>query len=357
MRQFHRFGVPFHWPKSHPQKSLTAMRLLTSVDDNNRPKLSHAFFKAYWVDDQDITDIAVLYKITKEVGIEVAKDLISNPSEETKEKLTSNTEEVVQRGGFGVPSFWVDNAQRLFFGSDRLHFVEKALGFEHAATPRFYTSPKLFGARPTLSFYYDFSSPWAYLGSTQIERIAKECNAQLEYVPILLGALFKEIGTANIPLLTLGEAKRAWTTQDMNDWKSWWNVELNWPTQFPIRSVNALRIAIVDPKTIPTLYRAAWVLNKNIGDDAVLQNVLNEAGFNGQKLLKAAQENDIKDKLKDNTTRAITAGVCGAPSFQINGGDVIWGQDRLDVVADILCGWVPPSLEVISTGTTTRSKL
>ena len=46
--------------------------------------------------------------------------------------------------------------------------------------------------RQKLTFYYDFSSPWSYLASTQVERVAKECNADLEFVPFLLGALFKE---------------------------------------------------------------------------------------------------------------------------------------------------------------------
>lgn len=46
--------------------------------------------------------------------------------------------------------------------------------------------------RQKLTFYYDFSSPWSYLASTQVERIAQECNAEIEYVPILVGGLFRE---------------------------------------------------------------------------------------------------------------------------------------------------------------------
>ena len=46
-----------------------------------------------------------------------------------------------------------------------------------------------------------------------------------------------------------------------------------------------------------------------------------------------------QDQLKANTDRAFAAGVCGVPSYQVDDGEVIWGQDRLDVVADILCGW------------------
>lgn len=79
--------------------------------------------------------------------------------------------------------------------------------------------------------------------------------------------------------------------------------------------------------------------NKNIGDTNVLTSVLSEAGFDAKTLLQKAEAAEVKETLRKNTQRAKDAGVCGVPSFQVNGGDVIWGQDRLDVVSDILCGW------------------
>ena len=138
----------------------------------------------------------------------------------------------------GVPSFWV--AGQLFWGGDRMHFVEKALGNTRAAQPRFQLPPP--GGvtqRRRLTVYHDFSSPWrcvggggegaaaarrcqdddrckrndraatrgagggprsnalhSYIGSTQIERVAREAGpgVQLEVVPILLGAVFKQCG-------------------------------------------------------------------------------------------------------------------------------------------------------------------
>ena len=66
-------------------------------------------------------------------------------------------------------------------------------------------------AAPTLHFWYDFSSPFSYLASTQIERVAARNNANLVWRPMLLGALFREIGTPNVPLLAASEAKRRWS--------------------------------------------------------------------------------------------------------------------------------------------------
>ena len=62
-------------------------------------------------------------------------------------------------------SFWVND--RLYYGVDHLHFVERALGNTSAAPPRFHPAP----AEPRkakLTIYHDFSSPWSYIGSTQV---------------------------------------------------------------------------------------------------------------------------------------------------------------------------------------------
>lgn len=84
----------------------------------------------------------------------------------------------------------------------------------------------------------------------------------------------------------------------------------------------------------------------------ILKDILEENEFPSQ-LLEDAQSQHIKDQLFANTerysvclsnymcvcVRAIEAGVCGVPSFQVNGGEIVWGQDRLHVIADMLCGW------------------
>lgn len=102
--------------------------------------------------------------------------------------------------------------------------------------------------------------------------------------------------------------------------------------------------------------RAAWVENRNIGDDKILVEVLSKGGFDGEQLLKKANEASARDQLKENTTRAIREGACGVPSFQVNGGDLIWGQDRLDVVADLLCGFPAANIS-LNDGNSLQSKL
>jgi len=92
---------------------------------------------------------------------------------------------------------------------------------------------------------------------------------------------------------------------------------------------------------LSSIDQAGWVDNEDIADPAVLAAVLDKAGFHGADLVKAADSDAVKKQLIANTKRAVDAGVIGVPSFQVNDGDVIWGQDRLDLVQDLLAGWQP----------------
>ena len=93
-------------------------------------------------------------------------------------------------------------------------------------------------------FYYDFSSPYAYLGATQIERVAQEQGATVRWRPILVGALFNAIGTPNVPLDDFPAAKRSYMLRDLMHWAAHWRVQLRWPSRFPMRTVAPLRLAL-----------------------------------------------------------------------------------------------------------------
>lgn len=98
-------------------------------------------------------------------------------------------------------SFYVNG--QFYWGTDRLFFVERALGVD--AHPERLMSPPSFGTA-TLTFYFDYSSPWSYLGFERLNQLLKDVspvNVKIEWVPILLGALFKHIGTPNVSHLIL----------------------------------------------------------------------------------------------------------------------------------------------------------
>jgi 2-hydroxychromene-2-carboxylate isomerase len=183
--QLKRHQVSMKTPKRWPMRTIHAQRLLVGVSDEIRPKLTHKLYSSLWIEGKDLEDIEELSLIAESFGIKNAKEIITNP--EVKLKLEENTSQASSRGAIGVPSFWVN--EKLIWGSDRLHFVEYELGNKMAKQLRVQHQPKL-------TFYFDFASPYSYLAWTQIERIKLETNAELEYVPILVGALFKKIGNS-----------------------------------------------------------------------------------------------------------------------------------------------------------------
>ncbi len=231
-----------------------------------------------------------------------------------------------------------------YWGCDRLFMAMAALDPARPLARQLRLAPRWDGVSRKLTFFFDLSSPWSYLGATQVVRVARECHAQLELCPILLGAVFKQIGTPNTPMDIMTAEKRAYASLDMERWRRWWGLSapVQFPDAFPLRTVTPLRVCIVHPAAMDALYLAAWTQNKNIGDDAVLLSILNGAGLDGAALLQRAAQDAVKDQLRRNTDRAVAAGVCGVPSFQVDGGAVIWGQDRYNVVEDLLCGWRDP---------------
>ena len=195
-----------------------------------------------------------------------------------------------------------------------------------------------------LDFYFDFSSPFGYLASTAVEEVAERHGARLNWRPILLGALFRQIGTPLVPIATVSEAKRSYILKDMARWAEFRGVPLNFPTTFPLRTVKPLRVLFAAPEDArPSLVhrfmRACWVDNQDPDDEAVLRACVDEVG-GAQNWVDAVSRPEIKDALRESTAEAEARGVPGVPTFFI--GDLMfWGQDRLDFVERALSGWRP----------------
>jgi 2-hydroxychromene-2-carboxylate isomerase len=199
----------------------------------------------------------------------------------------------------------------------------------------------------TFEYWYDFSSPFSYLASTQVEAIAARHGATLVWRPMLLGALFKSLGTPMAPIQAAAPAKQRYVALELRYWSSHWGVPFRWSSHFPLRTVTPLRLAILAGERIAelshALYEAAWVRNLDIGQDEVLAPLLAERGFDPD-LLERTREPGVKQALADSTAAALAAGVFGAPTFVVkrDDGDLLfWGQDRLPFVEKALQGWRP----------------
>ncbi|KAK5057870.1 hypothetical protein LTR84_011871 [Exophiala bonariae] len=386
-RTIRRLGVDYQSNPKHPIKTTKALRLLYCVEGQERVTLTGKLYQAYWVEQKDVSDTAELNGLVKDCKKlargtkEKLLDLLGNggfEGEKQRKQLEESTDLALQRGAFGVPGFWIQEEGRLYWGQDRLHFVEKALfamegaGQEQALealVPRYvphYQREIPQGEEVKLQFWYDFSSPWAFLGWTQLARLQRIFGSRLEIEmkPFLLGILFREIGAPNLPMGAISEFKRKYVGLDQGDWVKWWNdinrqngrpdknIDFKWADVFPIRTPTVLRAVLVEPRLVDILFRACWEQNKDVASEQVLHSVISEAGYDATKIISEANKPAIKEQLRALTKEAKDTGLCGVPSYRIfrrkiGQGDqawslsseIIWGQDELAVVEDLISGW------------------
>lgn len=188
--------------------------------------------------------------------------------------------------------------------------------------------------------WFDYSSPFAYLGTTQIERVAREHGAQVAFRPFLLGALFQQIGTPLVPIDAFSEAKRRHARIDLERWADCWQVPFRFASRFPLRTVSALRVTLLAEgpqraRLVHEIMRATWADDRDPADPAVLRDCLVAAGLDAALAERAGE---AKDALFEATAEAARIGAPGAPTFVV-GDQLFWGQDRLEFVAKALCGW------------------
>ncbi len=114
-------------PPVFPINSVKAMRACIVMQRRGgMPDFANALFEAYWGRGEDISQDTVIAAVCARMGIDGAEMLAAIQSEDVKAELRRNTSELVARGGFGSPTFFVDGTA-MFFGNDRIDFVRAAL--------------------------------------------------------------------------------------------------------------------------------------------------------------------------------------------------------------------------------------
>lgn len=190
----------------------------------------------------------------------------------------------------------------------------------------------------TVEFFYDFTSPTAYLAWTRLPAIAQRTGARIIYRPMFLGGVMQTTG--NRPPGTLPQ-KAKWMAADLQRWAKRFNTPYQPNPHFPMMTLMVQRVAsewVNRPdfdRYLAAIFNAAWRDQKNIADKAVLAEVLTQAGFSPVEFFAAAENPSNKEKLKATTDEAVERGVFGAPTFFI-GEEMHFGQDRLDFVEESL---------------------
>ncbi|MBK6685080.1 MAG: 2-hydroxychromene-2-carboxylate isomerase [Deltaproteobacteria bacterium] len=123
------YQVPMKMPALEvifPLSSLLPMRLATAADLAGQGRtLATAFFQAYWVQGRNVGEESEARGVVEEAGLDAAALFAAAQTGPVKDRLRANTEEAVSRGAFGAPAIFVGD--QLYFGNDRLMFVEAAL--------------------------------------------------------------------------------------------------------------------------------------------------------------------------------------------------------------------------------------
>jgi 2-hydroxychromene-2-carboxylate isomerase len=184
-----------------------------------------------------------------------------------------------------------------------------------------------------IEFYFDFSSPYAYLAAEQIEDVAARHGRAVRYLPVLLGAIFRVSGQRPLTEVPL---KGEYSRRDFARSARMAAIPFALPEPFPIGTLQAARAALVVEERFPErlkdfvhrAFRAYFVQGRNLSEAQVVRDVLAESGVDAAAVMEAADQAPVKEALKRVGDRAVERGVFGAPFFFVD-GEPFWGNDRL----------------------------
>lgn len=189
-----------------------------------------------------------------------------------------------------------------------------------------------------IEFWFDFSSPYGYVASELIDGVAARHGRGVNWHPILLGPIFKAVGTA--PLTTL-PIKGDYSRHDFARMARYHKVPFRLPDKFPVGTQVATRafylIADADPARARDfarrVYRAYFAEGRDVADPAVVMEIVTAAGADAAALAEPLKGEAIKDRARAEVEAAMKAGVFGSPYFIVD-GEPFWGVDRLPVMEE-----------------------
>jgi 2-hydroxychromene-2-carboxylate isomerase len=187
---------------------------------------------------------------------------------------------------------------------------------------------------PHIEFWFEFASNYSYLSIMRIEEAAQTRGVHIVWKPFLLGPIFRELGMETSPFL-LQKEKGAYMWQDMARQCRKYGLRWTKPSKFPRLSVLPARVALLGAEQtwIAAFCRQVMELNfvhdEDINRADRLAPILTGLGVPADDILREAEADATKVRLREQTAQARARGVFGAPSFFV-GTEMFWGNDRLD---------------------------
>lgn len=192
---------------------------------------------------------------------------------------------------------------------------------------------------PSVQFLFDFGSPNAYLCHKVLPAIEERTGVTFEYVPILLGGLFK-LANNRSPMEAFAGIpnKQAYDRLEMQRFIAKHKIEqFNFNPFFPINTLQLMRGAVAAQKLgyfkpyVDVMYQATWEQARKMNEPSEILSVLSATGIEAGPLLDATQHAEVKNALLANTQSAFERGAFGSPTFFVE-NEIFFGKERLEQV-------------------------
>jgi 2-hydroxychromene-2-carboxylate isomerase len=194
-----------------------------------------------------------------------------------------------------------------------------------------------------LEFFFDCSSPWTYLAFHRIHEVADRARVEIEWRPILVGGVFNRVNQSVYeqrahPL----PVKLRYYAKDLADWARLTGLRIGSPPVFPVNSVKAMRGAYraLDRGLLVPYARAVfesyWGDLDDISQDEVLERIVGGVGLEWPEFRDFIALQETKDRLRSATDELIDRGGFGSPTLFVDGHDMYFGNDRLELVGAAL---------------------
>ena len=201
-----------------------------------------------------------------------------------------------------------------------------------------------------VEFLFDFGSPNAYLAHKVIPEIEARSGETFTYVPVLLGGIFK-LTNNKPPMVAFGGIRNKMDYEMLETRRFIARhglTQFTFNPHFPVNTLALMRMAVaaeregVLPRYVDAAFHHMWEAPKKMDDPDVIRAALSESGLDADKLMAAAQTDEVKQGLMANTQAAVERGVFGSPSFFVE-GELYFGKDRLRDVEEEIAGRKQPT--------------
>jgi len=192
-----------------------------------------------------------------------------------------------------------------------------------------------------VDYYFSFQSPWAYIGHKPFRDLVSTYNLKVNHKPVVLVDLFSETG--GLPLMKRHPVRQRYRMVELQRWRDKRGLKFhlqpaNWP--FNARLADGVVIAAVEAGLDPDRYlrrafAGVWEDQLNLADAATIAGLADESGLPGRQLVDRSQSAEISAAYEQNRQDALASDVFGSPVYVL-GGEVFWGQDRIELLADAL---------------------